>query len=670
LQGRNRELSPAEKRILVLAPTGRDGQIAVETLVAAGAPAAHCGSLEDLLKGWDAGAGVLMLAEEAITHAALPEIQARLERQPDWSDIPIVILTGGGSFSSTRQKALDAFATAGNVTFLERPFRKATLLSVAQVAQRSRARQYQLRDNLERLRKGEERLRLALDAGRIAVWEYDVEIRRFACTERLYSFAGVGPDGFGETLEGFAGALPPADAAAFRAAVERAVATGQDFELEIGMRGPGPDARRVQTRGQPVRGPGGGVIRVAGAAIDITERLRAEEELRRTRESLMQSQKLEAIGKLAGGIAHDFNNMLTAINGYGEILLPSVEDRPELAESVGEILKAGRRAAALTHQLLAYSRRQIMTLKAMDINAAVTNMTGMLQRLIPEDIRTDFRLGSDLPPIVADLSQVEQIILNLVLNARDALPKGGNIRVATSVLDLGPEDAARYPEAKPGRYVRVEVADDGIGMTADVRARIFDPFFTTKPMGQGTGMGLSTVYGIVKQSSGHIRVESEPGRGSIFTVLFPAAPERPRDADPVQEKEGGFPLEGANLLVVEDEPPVRSFLKTLLEGAGFTVLTAAHGESALELEASYGEAIHLLITDIVMPGMNGRELADRVAARRPGIRVLYISGFSDDDVLQDRLDEDRAFLAKPFTSEAVLSTVRGLLAKADRKSRG
>ncbi len=670
MESRGREPTPEEERILVLTPTGRDAEITVQLLRENGMAAAPCRTLEDVVREWQSGAGALLLAEEAISHLAMPAFIDRLMHQEPWSDLPILLVTGGGNLSSTRLKALDAFAPAGNVTFLERPFRKSTLLRVLQVALRARRRQYQMRDNMEFLRKGEERLRLAMDAGRIAVWEWDLKRKRFACTERLYSFAGVPPGRFSETLEGFAAHLHPEDAPLFLAAAQAAVRGGQDFDIEFRMRHGGEEPRRVHCRGRAVLDAAGAVVRIVGAATDITDRVRAEAELRKAREGLLQAQKLEAIGKLAGGIAHDFNNMLTAINGYSEILLPSAEGRPDLEEGLKEILTAGRRAAALTQQLLAYSRRQIMTFRPMDINLAVRDMAGMLERLIGEDIETVFELGPDLPPILADLSQVEQIILNLALNARDALPSGGRIRIATSVLAVDRKAKGQLADVEPGKYVRLEFSDNGVGMTPEVRAHIFDPFFTTKEQGKGTGMGLPTVYGIVKQSSGHILVESEAGKGSTFTVLFPASAHREVAAGNGKALRSQGEIEKITLLIAEDEEPVRRFLKRFLESQGYTVLAAANGEAALELEAAFAEPIDLLVTDVVMPGMNGRELADRITRRRPGIRVLFVSGYTDDALLHHGvLDPERAFLNKPFASGDLLDKIRSVLKLAGSGTR-
>jgi two-component system, cell cycle sensor histidine kinase and response regulator CckA len=334
-------------------------------------------------------------------------------------------------------------------------------------------------------------------------------------------------------------------------------------------------------------------------------------------------------------------------------------------EGMTEILKSGKRAAALTHQLLAYSRQQIMAFQILNLNSSVMNMGGLLKRLIQEDIETSYNLEPNLPCISADPSQMEQVILNLVINARDALPKGGKIGISTAKLDLDRPDPLRYPNVEAGSYVRLAISDDGMGMDENTKARIFEPFFTTKEQGKGTGMGLSTVYGIVKQSSGHILVESKMYCGSTFTVLFPAADSNATEADTSSYPRPDRILGQQTILVVDDEKSVRRYLLLLLESQGYKVLAAGDCAEAMKIGTDFGGDIHLLLTDLVMPDCNGRELADRLVSRRPKMKVLLVSGHSDDAILNHGgFDGGHFFLSKPFTTSVLLEKIHDILPRS------
>jgi CheY-like chemotaxis protein len=360
--------------------------------------------------------------------------------------------------------------------------------------------------------------------------------------------------------------------------------------------------------------------------------------------------------------------MLTAINGYSELLMGQLHDKNALNMGLTEILRSGQRAAALTNQLLAYSRQQIMAFRLVDLNRVVEGMSGMLRRLLHEDIEHVCRLEARLPSIKADPSQIEQVILNLALNARDAMPLGGRLEIVTRE---DRRDGRRHPSigAIPaGNYVVLSVRDSGVGMSEEVKARVFEPFFTTKAVGKGTGMGLSTVYGIVQQSGGYIGVQSSPGQGSTFEVLFPAVGGNAKaELDTSQFLNAPKEKCKETLLVAEDEASVRVFLRQLLTAQGYTVIEAGNGHEALAASEGYASEIHLLITDVVMPGMGGRELAERLARKRPSMRVLFISGYTDDAILQHGvLDGDTAFMNKPFPPASLLEKVRELLGDSPR----
>jgi signal transduction histidine kinase len=399
----------------------------------------------------------------------------------------------------------------------------------------------------------------------------------------------------------------------------------------------------------------GHLVRVWGTQRDVTDQRHLEEQLR-------QAQKMEAVGQLAGGIAHDFNNLLTAILGNTQLLLRDLPPGDVKRGDVEEIRKASERAAALTRQLLAYSRRQMLQPEVLDLNVVVAEMDKMLRRLIGEHIALVTVLAPDLGRVRADPNQIEQVIVNLAVNARDAMPPpdGGTLTIETVNVELDEAFTQAHLGAVPGPYALLAVTDTGHGMDAAVRAHLFEPFFTTKEVGKGTGLGLATVYGIVKQSDGYISVESQPGRGASFKVYLPriAAPPAPGLGP-----QKGRPARGTEtVLVVEDESAVLALSRRALEAQGYVVLAASDAPSALRIVERYGGTIHLLLTDVVMPGMSGRELADRLAAQRPGIRVLYMSGYPGDEVIQHgAFPPGSAFLQKPFSPDALARKARDVL---------
>jgi CheY-like chemotaxis protein len=368
---------------------------------------------------------------------------------------------------------------------------------------------------------------------------------------------------------------------------------------------------------------------------------------------------LEAIGTLAGGVAHDFNNMLTSIIGFSHLLLQELESDSPLREFVDEIRKAADRAASLTRQLLTFSRRQVLNPVVLDLNSVVQNLSGMFRRLIGEDIVFEIVLGTKLGCVKIDPGQIEQAIVNLVINARDAMPRGGRLTIATSNAAI-PAEAGQPPQAPDGCVV-LAVSDTGTGMDADTRARIFEPFFTTKPIGKGTGLGLSTVYGLVQQSGGDISVSSEPGRGTTFRISLPRTEEQASEAAARStEKHAGNGSEV--VLLVDDEEAVRSLARRILKSKGYKVLEAGSGDDALERARKHPGRIDLLLTDVVMPGRSGPEIAQVLSRERPDLKVLYVSGYTDDDTFaRGLLDTGASFLQKPFGFEILARRVRDIL---------
>ncbi|HET7229654.1 MAG TPA: PAS domain S-box protein [Longimicrobium sp.] len=406
---------------------------------------------------------------------------------------------------------------------------------------------------------------------------------------------------------------------------------------------------------------------VAGIVVnsrDVTDRRNAEEALRLSQQQLLQAQKMDAVGRLAGGVAHDFNNLLTAIRGNAELLLFDIPAGDPRREDVEEIRKAADRAAALTRQLLAFSRRQVLQPRVLDLNDVVQEMERMLRRLIGEDVELVTRLAPGVEQVRADPGQVEQVVLNLAVNARDAMPGGGKLIVETANAELDEEMKRTHPYVVPGRYVMLCVSDTGQGMDPETRERAFEPFFTTKPAGRGTGLGLSTVYGIVKQSGGFIWLDSELGRGTRVRIYLPpvAAPAAPAPvaagASPPRQGRG-------TVLLAEDEVTVRRLAVRVLRRGGFTVLEAGDGEEALSVAHDHPGPLDLLVTDLVMPRLGGRELAGRLRAARPGIPVVYVSGYAEEAVQRDGvLDPGARFLPKPFTAEQLIDAVHAALRDA------
>ena len=433
------------------------------------------------------------------------------------------------------------------------------------------------------------------------------------------------------------------------------------YSLESRLRRADGVYRWWLVRGVPLIDAGGKILKWYGTCTDIHDMKLASEERLSLKDQLAQSQKMESVGRLAGGVAHDFNNLLTAINGYAGFVLQALPEEDPTRKDVEEILAAGERAGRLTKQLLAFSRKQILNPQILDINETVDGTAAMLKRLIGEDIKLETRLDPSPCRVKVDAGQLEQVLLNLAVNARDAMPTGGTLTFQTQAFEATDDFRERHPDLPRGRIVCLCARDTGCGMAEDVKAHLFEPFFSTKETGKGTGLGLSMVYGIIKQSGGDIDVESSPGRGAAFRIYFPQSEpeEKKKEAEPEKE----VVLRGnETILLVEDEPMVRRLAQRALAASGYTVLAAENGEEALEVLQRHGQPVDLLITDVVMPGMSGRQLALKIAGMNLSRRTLFVSGYTDDAIVQHGiLEPGLAFLNKPFAPSALLRKLREVL---------
>jgi PAS domain S-box-containing protein len=508
---------------------------------------------------------------------------------------------------------------------------------------------------VEELRTAEERMRFALESADVGIWDLDYTTGTLDWSKIIESQHGCQPGTFAGTFEAFLACIHPDDRAAVMERMEQGKRDGKDFTVQYRSMGADGKVRWLLGAGRVLLGEKGEPLRAVGITQDITKRLSLEAQYQ-------QAQKMEAVGRLAGGVAHDFNNLLTAILGYCELLLAETEAKDPRRADISEILKAGQKAAALTRQLLAFSRKQIVEPTMLDLSAVAAEMKEMIGRLIGEDVKLVVRRAKELARVKADRGQIEQVIMNLAVNARDAMPKGGTLTIETANIQLDEHYAKTHRGVKPGPYVGLTVSDTGTGMSAQVQERIFEPFFTTKETGKGTGLGLATAYGIVTGAGGSIGVYSELGKGSAFKVYLPAAE---AGAEPIavaapktRAKKGT-----QTVLVVEDAEMLRRLTKRLLEGQGYTVLVAADAEEAMRLVEA-NPSIEVLLTDVVMPGASGPELSARLAKDRPAIKVIFMSGYTEEAIVQHGiLNPGITFLHKPFSAETLGEKIRQVLGR-------
>jgi two-component system, cell cycle sensor histidine kinase and response regulator CckA len=486
----------------------------------------------------------------------------------------------------------------------------------------------------------------------VGSWTLDPATGQATWSAEMYRILGLDPQGGAVELPDISRLFVPESVARVNAAVVHTIETGESWHEDLELSRPG--GGWVISNGIAERDEDGTVVRIHGTMQDVTEQRALEAQLR-------QSQRLEAVGQLAGGIAHDFNNLLTAIRGYADLARIELGPGHRAAADLGQVISSADRASSLVGQLLAFSRRQVLQPRVLDPNEAIAEIVPLLRRLLGEGIEITSAAAPDLGRIRVDPGQLGQVIVNLGVNARDAMPRGGALVIEATNVELDEAYAAIHLDATAGRHVLIAVSDTGHGMDAATQARAFEPFFTTKGPDKGTGMGLATVYGIVKQSGGSIYLYSEPGRGTTFKLYFPRT-----DAElSAPEPTSGPPARRTGtetILLVEDDATVRGYAKRVLEQAGYTVLEAERGTSAIELSREHPGRIDLLLTDAVLPGIHGAELAERLVAERAGLRVLYVSGFTENSVIVHGVVSPGVdFLPKPYRTDDLLRMVRTVL---------
>ena len=666
------------ERAIILAPHGRDSQIALMILQEAGFPAIITHDLGGMCRELISGAGLAIIADEALRGVDINPLLDLLANQPAWSDQPIVLLTHHGGPDQNPSARLGKLL--GNVTFLERPFHPATLVSLVTTAVRGRRRQYEARSRMEDLRESEQRLQHALKAGRLGSWQLEAEFFELDCS--AISKTHFGRDEHAPfTYHDWLGSVYPEDQPRMQSALQRSLDSGDDFIIEFRNLWPDGSLHWVDVRARAIRARNGRVSLLAGVTSDITERKLAEQQLRRLNETLeqqveertsqlrhneevlRQSQKMEAVGQLTGGIAHDFNNMLTGIIGSLELLRRRLaRGRTEDLDGLIDLgVTSANRAAALTHRLLAFSRRQSLDSKPVEMNELVNSMGELLHRSVNESIRLDMCLDPQLWTAEADPNQLESALLNLVLNARDAMPDGGMLMIETFNRKLDRTFTNAYENLLPGDYVVLSVTDTGCGMPENVISRAFDPFFTTKPIGQGTGVGLSMIYGFTKQSHGHVSIESQVGNGTTVQLFLPRFRGETQAEETTEHTTAAEAREGETILIVEDDPAVRALVSQVLSELGYAYLEASDAVGAIPILES-SQRIDLMISDVGLPGMNGRQLADIGRQMRADLKVLFITGYAENaGARAGFLDTGMQMITKPFAFDQLTAKVREMI---------
>ena len=678
----------SSERAVILAPTGRDAAVAAALIQEAGFYANIAGDLAAMIHEIEAGAGLAVIADEAIKTADLRSLVKWLNEQPSWSDFPIVLLTHQGGGPERNPDAARLGQALGNVTFIERPFHPTTLVSIVGSAVRGRRRQYQTRAILEDLTESEGLLQTALNAGHLGALELHLPEFELEASDTCKTFFGRKPgDPF--SYQDLLDAIHPDDRARRRQVLDRSIESGKDYSFEYRNIWPDGSVHWVDVRARAVRRPDGSIKSLVGVSSDITarktfeierENLLAQLAAERTalaeltatleqrveertaelmkevaarekaQEQLRQAQKMETIGQLTGGVAHDFNNLLMAVMGNLDLLRKRIPDDPRLHRLIDGALQGAERGASLTQRLLAFARQQDLKAVPVDLGALIQGMIDLLERSLGPRIALRMDIPANLPPARIDANQLELAILNLAINARDAMPDGGSIDIkVTEVRASG--DAT----LQPGSYLKVSVIDTGKGMTPEILKKAIEPFFSSKPLGKGTGLGLSMVHGLAVQLGGALQLSSTVGKGTTATLILPVATAAPEAQSPAHV--AAKVNRSAVILFVDDDPLIAMSTMEMLEDLGHRVIGANSGMHALDIIKSE-QPIDLMMTDHVMPGMTGIELAAASREVRPSLPILLATGYAD---LPEGAQLDLPRLAKPYHQDQLRDRLDQLL---------
>jgi len=680
---------PSSERAVILAPKGRDASVAAALIGEAGYHANVCADLGALVDEIESGAGLAVVADEAINTADLRGLVNWLNSQPSWSDFPIVLLTHQGGGPERNPDAARLGQLLGNVTFIERPFHPTTLVSIVGSAVRGRRRQYQSRAILENLTESEGLLQTALSAGHLGALELHLPGFELEASDTCKTYFGRRA-GESFTYQDLLDSVHPDDRARRLATLEQALNTGGDYSIEYRVIWPDGSQHWMDVRTRAVRGADGSLKSLVGVCSDITARKTAEIEREnlleqlaaertalaeltatleqrveqrtadlmkevaareKAQEQLRQAQKMETIGQLTGGVAHDFNNLLMAVMGNLDLLRKRLPDDPRLQRLVDGALQGAERGASLTQRLLAFARQQDLRAVPVDLSGLVQGMGNLLERSLGPRVALRLDLPEGLPPARIDANQLELAILNLAINARDAMPDGGSIEIKVAKHQVQ-NDAV----LKPGTYLKLSVIDTGAGMTPDILKRAIEPFFSSKPLGKGTGLGLSMVHGLVVQLGGTLELSSAVGKGSTVTMVLPIATSAPEAETPAAAPQQV--KRSAVILFVDDDPLIAMSTTEMLEDLGHRVIGASSALHALDILKSE-QPIDLMVTDHVMPGMTGIELAAATRQVRPSLPILLATGYAE---LPEGTQVDLPRLAKPYHQDQLRDRLEQLLA--------